>query len=51
MIGIGAIIFTFRDTSLVLVSTCSRRNNEVKNKKKKQPLTTLALTTVAQKPK
>jgi hypothetical protein len=32
MFGIGAIILTFRDTSVVLVSTCSRHNNELKNK-------------------
>ena len=32
MFGIGAIIFTFRDTSVVLESTCSRHNNELKNK-------------------
>jgi hypothetical protein len=51
MFGFGALIFTFRDTSVVLMYCLPAPDATMSSKINKQPLATLALTTVVQKPK
>jgi hypothetical protein len=51
MFGFDALIFTFRDTSIVLVYCLPAPDETMSSKINKQPLATLALTTVAQKQK